>query len=41
MIDQICMSDTLMDAAKEVFDTMVFMTITEKEDQDAKIAGDT
>lgn len=39
MIDQISMSETLLDAAKEVFETMIFMSITEKEDQEAAIVG--
>ncbi len=41
MIDQISMSETLLDAAKEVFETMIFMKVTEKEDQETEIVGDT
>ncbi len=41
MIDQISMSETLLDAAKKVFGTMIFMNVTEKDDQEAKIVGDT
>ena len=41
MIDQISMSETLLDAAKKVFETMIFMSVTEKDDQEAKIVGDT
>jgi len=41
MIEQISMGETLLDAAKEVFETMIFMSITEKEDQETEIVGDT
>ena len=41
MIDQINMSETLIDAAKEVFQTMIFMSISEKEDQETKLVGNT
>ena len=41
MIEQVSMSETLLDAAKEVFETMIFMSITEKEDQETEIVGDT
>ncbi len=41
MIDQVCISDTLLDAVKEVFETMIFMMVEKASDQSAQIHGDT
>lgn len=41
MIDQICLSDALLDGAKEVFETMIFMDIEDTTDPDWKIEGET
>jgi chemotaxis protein CheX len=41
MIDQVCMSNALLDAAKEVFQTMIFMDIETSPDPEAVVAGDT
>ncbi len=39
MIEQICMTETLLEAAKEVFETMIFMNIEKAPDQEAKLNG--
>ena len=41
MVDQICMDKILLDSAKEVFETMIFMGISEASDQTDTIKGDT
>ncbi len=40
MIDQVCISDSLLEGAKEVFETMVFMDLEEPSEPDEKIEGD-
>lgn len=40
MIDQICLNDALLEGAKEVFETMIFMDIEETSDPDHHIGGD-
>jgi len=39
MVDQICINEALLDGTKEVFETMVFMDITEATEPDQKIEG--
>ena len=39
MIEQICVTETLLEAAKEVFETMIFMNIEKAPDQQAKMEG--
>ena len=39
MIEQICVTETLLEAAKEVFETMIFMSIEKASDQEAKLEG--
>ena len=39
MVDQICINEALLDGAKEVFETMVFMDIAEATEPDQKIEG--
>jgi len=39
MVDQICINETLLDGAKEVFETMVFMDLAEATEPDQKIEG--
>ncbi len=39
MVDQSCLNDALMESAKEVFETMVFMDLAECFDDEAKIEG--
>lgn len=39
MIEQICVTETLLEAAKEVFETMIFMSIEKASDQAAKLEG--
>ena len=39
MIDTTSLSDTLLDSAKEVFETMIFMDIQETPEPDQKIEG--
>ena len=41
MIDQFCISDVLLDSIKEVFETMIFMSVAKGEDQETRITGDT
>ncbi len=41
MIEQVCISETLLDSIKEVFETMIFMSVAKGEDQAATIEGDT
>lgn len=41
MIDQICLNDALLEGAKEVFETMIFMDIEKSSEQDQQIEGDT
>ena len=40
MIDEICFSTALLDGAKEVFETMIFMEIEEPSEPDRQIEGD-
>ncbi|RKY12296.1 MAG: hypothetical protein DRP65_01700 [Planctomycetota bacterium] len=40
MIDQVCLSDALLEGAKEVFGTMIFMDIEESSEPDQQIEGD-
>lgn len=40
MIDEICFSTALLEGAKEVFETMIFMEITEPSEPDRQIEGD-
>ena len=39
MIEQICVTEALLAAAKEVFETMIFMDIEKASDQEAKLEG--
>lgn len=39
MIEEICLTETLLDAAKEVFETMIFMNIEKASDQASKADG--
>lgn len=39
MIEQICLNEALLDAAKEVFETMVFMDLEESTEQQQDIEG--
>ena len=41
MIDQLCLSESLLEGAKEVFETMVFMDIVESTDPYRFVEGDT
>ncbi len=41
MIDQLCLNDALLEGAKEVFETMVFMDLEESSESEQKIEGDT
>ena len=41
MIEQICLNDTVLAAAKEVFSTMVFMEVKDSAEQRPSIEGDT
>lgn len=40
MLNQICLNDAIMDGAKEVFETMIFMDIQEASEPNQKIEGD-
>ena len=40
MIDQIAISDVLLDGTKEIFETMIFMDLEPVENQDRDIEGD-
>ncbi len=40
MIDQICLNEALLEGAKEVFETMIFMDIEESSEPDQHIQGD-
>ena len=40
MIDEICFSSSLLEGAKEVFETMIFMEIEEPTEPDRQIEGD-
>lgn len=40
MIDEICFSTALLEGAKEVFETMIFMEIEEPSEPDRQIEGD-
>ena len=40
MIDEICFSSALLEGAKEVFETMIFMEIEEPSEPDRQIEGD-
>ena len=39
MIEQVCVTETLLEAAKEVFETMIFMNIENAAGQEAKMDG--
>jgi len=39
MIEQVCVTETLLEAAKEVFETMIFMNIEKAPDQAATMNG--
>jgi chemotaxis protein CheX len=41
MLDQLCVNDVLLDAAKEVFQTMIFLDIEKSPDAKAVMEGDT
>jgi len=41
MIEQVCLSETLLEAVREVFDTMIFMDVSEGTDQDTVVDGNT
>jgi len=41
MLDQLCMNDVLLNAAKEVFQTMIFLDIERSPDAKPAIAGNT
>ena len=41
MVDEVCITDALLDGAKEVFETMVFMDIDEFIEPDLTLEGDT
>ena len=40
MIDEICLNETLLDAAKEIFETMIFVKFEESSNQKDTIEGD-
>ncbi len=40
MLEQLCLDEALLDAAKEVFETMVFMSIEECTDMDSHVEGE-
>lgn len=40
MIDEICFSTALLEGAKEVFETMIFMELEEPTEEDKQIEGD-
>jgi chemotaxis protein CheX len=40
MIDEICLNETLLDAAKEIFETMIFVNFEECSNQEDTIEGD-
>lgn len=41
MIDEVCLNDTVLAAAEEVFNTMIFMDVKESSEQQRNIEGDT
>ena len=41
MVDEVCINEAILAGAKEVFETMIFMDITEASESDQKIQGDT
>lgn len=40
MVSELCLSEALLSAAKEVFETMIFMELAESSDAEQKIEGD-
>lgn len=40
MIEQICLNETVIESAKEVFETMIFMDLTEATEPDQHIEGE-
>lgn len=40
MIEQICLNETVIESAKEVFETMIFMDLTEATEPDQNIEGE-
>ena len=40
MIEQYCMTDVLLDSIKEIFETMIFMSVEPCEDASASIEGE-
>jgi len=40
MIDEICLNEKLLDAAKEIFETMIFVNFEESSNQEDTIEGD-
>jgi len=40
MIEQICLNDAILDSAKEVFETMIFMDLQEAADQEQELEDD-
>ena len=40
MVEEICLTEAVLGAAKEVFETMIFMDLEECSDSDRKIEGD-
>ena len=40
MVNEICISSALLDGAKEVFETMIFMDLEENPDQESFVKGD-
>ena len=40
MIDQVCLNDALLEGAKEVFETMIFMDLEEFTEPDRRVEGD-
>lgn len=40
MIEQICLNETVIESAKEVFETMIFMDLTEATELDQNIEGE-
>ncbi len=40
MVEEMCLSKALLEGAKEVFETMIFMDLEECTDDDRQIEGD-
>ena len=40
MVDEVCLSDALLSGAKEVFETMIFMSLEKSSEPDRQIQGD-